>query len=83
MAAPLKTGKQSVKLGAPVRVSRIRRDPPPIAKKIIERDPDERDTRVVVIGVVAFAVAIFVLTVAFSAYQAWSPADYEIQVNNL
>ena len=83
MAAPLKTGKQSVKLGAPVRASRIRRDPPPIQKKIIERDPDERDARVVVIGVVIFAVAIFTLTLAFSAYQAWSPADYEIQVNNL
>ena len=55
MAAPLKSGKQSVKLGAPVRVSRIRRDPPPIQKKIIERDPDERDARVVAIGVVVFA----------------------------
>ena len=83
MAAPLKSGKQSVKLGAPVRVSRIRRDPPPIQKKIIERDPDERDTRVVAIGVVVFALAIFVLTSAFSAYQAWSPADYKIEVNNL
>ena len=57
MAAPLKSGKQSVNLAGPVRVSRIRRDPPPIAKKIVERDPDERDTRVVVIGVVAFAIA--------------------------
>ena len=83
MASPLKTAKQSVKLGAPVRASRIRRDPPPIQKKIIERDPDERDTRVVVIGVVVFALAIFILTVAFSSYQAWSPANYEIEVNNL
>ncbi len=83
MVAPLKTGKQSVKLGGPVRVSRIRRDPPPIAKKIVERDPDERDTRVVAVGVVLFGLAIFILTIAFSAYQAWSPADYEIEVNNL
>ncbi len=83
MASPLKTAKQSVKLGAPVRVSRIRRDPPPIAKKVIERNPDERDTRVVAIGVVLFGLAIFILTIAFSAYQAWSPADYEIEVNNL
>ena len=83
MAAPLQTGKKSVNLAGGVRVSRIRRDPPPIAKKIVERDPDERDTRVVVIGVVVFALAIFILTVAFSSYQAWSPADYEIEVNNL
>ena len=83
MAAPLKTGKQSVKLGAPVRVSRIRRDPPPIAKKIIERDPDERGTRVVVIGVVAFAIAIAIITIAFSSGIGWSPSQYTVEINNL
>ena len=83
MAAPMKTGKQSVKLGAPVRVSRIRRDPPPIAKKIIERDPDERDTRVVVIGVVAFAIAIAIITIAFSSGIGWSPSQYTVEINNL
>jgi hypothetical protein len=83
MAAPLKTGKQSVKLGAPVRVSRIRRDPPPVAKKTIERDPDERDMRVAVIGVIAFALAIAVITVAFSSAAGWSPSQYNIEINNL
>ena len=83
MAAPLKSGKQSVKLGAAVRVSRIRRDPPPIAKKIVERDADERDARVVAIGVVAFALAIFVIIIGFSSYYGASPSDYTIEVNNL
>jgi hypothetical protein len=83
MAAPLKSGKQSVNLAGAVRVSRIRRDPPPIAKKIVERDPDERDTRVVVIGVVAFAIAIAIITVAFGSGIGWSPSQYNIEINNL
>ena len=69
MASPLKTGKQSVRLGAPVRVSRIRRDPPPVAKKVVEVDPSERDAWTVVVGVVAFALAIAVIIVGISAYQ--------------
>ena len=40
MASPVESGKQSVKLGPAVRGSRIRRDPPPKAKKIAERDPE-------------------------------------------
>lgn len=78
MASPLKPGKQSVNLAAPVRVSKIRRDPPPVVKKTIVRDPDERDTRTVVIGVVAFAMAIFIITLGFSAYLASSPSDYTL-----
>ena len=70
-------------LAAPVRVSRIRRDPPPVVKKTIVRDPDERDARVVVIGVVAFALAIAVITIAFSSGLGWSPSQYNIQLNNL
>ena len=83
MAAPLKTGKQSVNLATPVRGSRIRRDPPPVAKKIIERDPDERDMRVAFIGVIAFALAIAIITVAFSSAYGWSPSQYNIEINNL
>lgn len=82
MAAPLKTGKQSVNLAAPVRGSRIRRDPPPVAKKVVERDPDERDMQVVVIGVVAFALAIFAIVIGFSSYYG-SPSDYTVEINNL
>jgi hypothetical protein len=83
MAAPLKSGKQSVNLAAPVRVSRIRRDPPPIAKKVIERDPDERDTRIVVIGVAVFALAIFMITLGASVYYGMSASSYTVEINNL
>jgi hypothetical protein len=83
MAAPLPTGKKSVNLAAPVRVSRIRRDPPPVVKKAIVRDPDERDIRAGVIGVIAFALAIFVITLGFSIYAGWSPSQYNIEINNL
>ena len=59
MAAPLQTGKQSVDLASGgVRASRIRRDPPPVQKKAAQIDPEEREARIVVIGVVAFALAI-------------------------
>ena len=83
MAAPLPTGKKSVDLAAPVRVSRIRRDPPPVVKKTIVRDPDERDIRAGGIGVIAFALAMFVITLGFSIYAGWSPSQYNIEINNL
>ena len=83
MAAPLNTGKKSVNLAAPVRVSKIRRDPPPPVKKVEVRDPEERDTQMVIIGVVSFAVALFIVLIGFSAYSGWSPSDYTIQINNL
>jgi hypothetical protein len=83
MASPLQTGKQSVNLAAPVRVSRIRRDPPPVVKKVEVRDPEERDTRAVVIGVVAFGLAIFVIAIGFSSANGWSPSQYTIEINNL
>jgi hypothetical protein len=83
MAAPLKTGKHSVKLGAPVRVSKIRRDPPPVVKKVEVRDPEERETQMVVVGVVGFALAVFIVVIGFSNYGGWSPSDYSIEVNNL
>ncbi|NUT00137.1 MAG: hypothetical protein HOP96_04090 [Sphingomonas sp.] len=83
MASPLPTGKQSVNLKAPVRVSRIRRDPPPPVKKVPVRDPEERDTQMVVVGVVAFALAIVVITVAVSSAWGWSPTDYTIHLTEL
>ena len=83
MASPLQTGKKSVNLAAPVRPSRIRRDPPPIAKKVVVKDPEERDAQTVVIGVIAFALAIFIITLGFSAYQGSPAADQPIHLNNL
>lgn len=84
MASPLKSSKQSVNLArAPVRVSKIRRDPPPPVKKVEVKDPEERDTQTVVLGVVGFAVALVIVMIGISSAYGWSPSDYTIQINNL
>jgi len=85
MASPLGTGKQSVNLarsnaprGAPG--SRIRRDPPPVVKQLAVIDPEERDRRMVIVGVVTFAVAILVVTLALGNAGGWSLANYTYQM---
>jgi hypothetical protein len=84
MASPLPSAKKSVNMASPpVRVSRIRRDPPPIAQKIIVRDPDERDQRTVLFGIASFAAAIVIITIAFAGAYGWSPSQYNIEINNL
>ena len=81
MANPLQTGKKSVDLASSQRrVSRIRRDPPPIAKKIVIRDPEERDQRTVVIGISAFAIAIAIVMFGISINYGWQPAEYNIEL---
>jgi hypothetical protein len=84
MASPLSTGKQSVNLApGEVRVSKIRRDPPPpLIKEISIRERNERDIRMAVIGVVAFALALFVITLAFASWSGWSPRDYTIHIED-
>src|SRR4029453_9323424 len=55
MARPLSTGKQPVNLATPeVRVSKIRRDPPPKLKEIVIRDRDDHNRRMAAIGIAAF-----------------------------
>ena len=80
MASPLRSGKQSVNLTAPVRVSKIRRDPPPPVKKVSARERDERDIRSGVIGVIAFALAIAIILFAFGDVIGWSPTQYTIHL---
>ncbi|MGI8610737.1 MAG: hypothetical protein ACR2KH_00440 [Sphingomicrobium sp.] len=85
MAHPTQTAKPSVDLASnPAssgpRVSRIRRDPPPAAKEIVFRDRDESDRSAVVVGILAFALAIFVIILAFGIYSGWSPREYTIEV---
>ena len=81
MASPLRTGKQSVNLASPgAPGSRIRRDPPPAVKEIVVRDRDERDKRIVVIGVASFAIALFIITIGFSSVIGWSPSQYTIHI---
>ncbi len=97
MARPISSAKQSVDLApnpapnpasnpassAP-RVSRIRRDPPPAVKpdKIDVSDPEERDQRAVIVGILVFALAICVIVIAFGRYTTWSPREYTIEVNS-
>jgi hypothetical protein len=83
MAAPLKTGKRSVNMAGGARVSRIRRDPPPVVKKVEVADPEERETRMVIVGVVGFAVALAIVMVAISSAAGWSPSEYTIHLKDL
>lgn len=69
MASPMKSSKQTVDLASgEVRVSRIRRQPPPIAKPVKERDPRAYDSFVVSVGISSFAVALFIIYLGFMAY---------------
>lgn len=51
-----------------VRVSRIRRDPPPKPDRTVLRERQEQEARIVALGVLLFALAIAVLVVAISDY---------------
>ena len=74
MASPLPSGKSSVNLGPTAAPgSRIRRDPPPPAKKLVERDPDKADSWTVIVGILTFELALFVIIVAISSYNGWTP----------
>ena len=81
MASPLPTAKQTVNLAAPgVRVSRIRRDPPPKVKEISIADRNDRDRRNVLIGIIMSAAAVVAILVGFSSYTGWSPRQYTAQL---
>ena len=81
MASPLQTGKKSVNLaprGAPG--SRIRRDPPPPVKEVAVIDPEERDRRAVVIGILTFTLALVVIAFGFTSFAGWTPRSYTVQL---
>lgn len=81
MASPLSTAKQSVDLtAAPVLTSRIRRDPPSPAKKLSPRARDERDHRQGIVGILAIALALFVIILGLSNAAGWSPRQYVIRL---
>ena len=78
--------KQTVELDPTVRPSRIRREPPPspgkleaIARKV-DWDSREWEVRFAVAGVIAFALALCILAVAFAGYWGWSPSQYSLTV---
>lgn len=77
MASPFR--KQTADLTAPaVRVSRIRRDPPPPVKAVSTAEIKERDARHLVIGIVAFALAVFVILIGVTNAAGWSPSQYVV-----
>jgi hypothetical protein len=81
MASPISTGKKSVDLApGEVRVSKIRREPPPPVKELVIKDPSERDPWVVAIGVISFALAIFIIILAVGSYMGWTPSQYTVRV---
>ena len=81
MARPLHNGKQPVKLAADgARVSKIRRDPPPVVRKTVIPDRDETDRRAVAIGILAFTLAVVVVIIALGSWAGWSPSEYTVRV---
>ncbi len=83
MASPLSTRKQAVNLSTgEVRVSKIRRDPPPKIKEIPLRDPEEHDRITVAVGVLTFALALVVILIGFSSFKGSSPREYIIYIKN-
>ena len=77
MVRPLPSGKQSVSLASSgVRVSRIRRDPPPPPPEVVVAERNERDARMVAVGIITFALALVVIGVAVMSYIGWSPRQY-------
>ena len=83
MASPLPTAKQSVSLTSvgvsgskSISGSKIRRDPPPVATELAVSDPDKRDARTVIIGILSFTLALTIILVALASYSGWSPRQY-------
>ena len=83
MASPLATGKPTVNL-APKGVpgSRIRRDPPPVVKEVVVRDPEERDRQAVIVGILAFSLVLVIVIAGISSFAGWTPRAYTIRIEN-
>ncbi|MBA2726074.1 MAG: hypothetical protein H0U53_08800, partial [Actinobacteria bacterium] len=78
-ASPFQSAKQAVDLAAPtVRGSRIRRDPPPRVKVVTAGEVKDQETRNAAIGIVAIALALFVILIGFSKGTGWTPGQYTI-----
>ncbi|MEO7365809.1 MAG: hypothetical protein ABIW03_05780 [Sphingomicrobium sp.] len=64
------------------RPSRIRRDPPPAVKTTdLIVDAQEREQWMVIAGIIAFALAIFVVIIGFASYSGWSPSQYSVEIH--
>ena len=84
MAAPLQTGKTTVNLAGAKGVpgSRIRRDPPPVAKKTVIPDRNEQDLRSVPIAIIAFTLALVVIIIGIGSFTGWSPRQVTLEVDD-
>ena len=73
--------KPTVDMAAPVvRVSRIRRDPPPKVKEVSAADIREREAWVTVVGIGSFALALFVVAMGLSNAAGRSPSEIVIHI---
>ena len=84
MARPLAPGKKAVDIaGGPRRVgSRIRRAPPPKPEKQVSAaELREREAWLVGSGMLAVALALAVVLLSVARWEGWSPAHYQIVVN--
>jgi len=82
MARPLKSAKPTVNLASgEVRVSKIRRDPPPQKlKQISIEERNERDQRNAIVGIAAFTIAMMIILLAVSVWAGWTPRAYILQL---
>ena len=81
MASPISKAKQPIQFAPDgTRISRIRREPPPVAKKTLVPDRAELDRRTVPVGIIAFALAIVLAVVGFGSFAGWSPSQYTVNV---
>lgn len=79
MARPLTTSKQTIDLAAPaVAGSRIRRNPPPAAKREPVIDREDREKMTVAVGVLVTTLALLALIVGLGIYAGWSPSEIKL-----
>ena len=80
MASPFRSKKTIDLEAGGMRVSRIRRDPPPPPpRKVSAGELRESESRIVIVGIVAFGFALFVALIGFSQWAGWTPRQYTIE----
>ena len=79
MASPLHSAKSTVDLAAGgVRVSRIRRNPPPPPAKEPVLDREDREKLSATLGVLAIALALVAIIAGIGIYAGWSPREVQL-----
>ena len=85
MAQHLPTRKSTVDLSKSggVRVSRIRRDPPPAPAKLLTREElRRREARAIAVGSIVFALSLFVVLMAFNIGPSWEAKPIHIVIED-